>query len=298
MANKLDYFPSRLKTSIDNHEKVFLPRNCLLNDVLKEICHFWINRSGRDEMCTAKIKYMYVHKHTLDFEDENKTEFTKIKKSRTSRSYMKSQRMIYTKAIRKMHTDFVTFSVHFQFSSDISHFTLHHLTLHHTTLRTEKEPCLCIKCQNVHLLLQGISRYCRTQNLRKHCSVTEFLNSESAINSNNFPECRDTKETSYYIFEIKTESFTKNGKITEYSRTARVDKKEKVCEIVKKLLDRSESYLRHRFHVDNIAALLPMIRESFSGKYIEPNFSENLVLKLRMKFKMLISLENSILFIV
>ena len=29
----------------------------------------------------------------------------------------------------------------------------------------------------------------------------------------------------------------KNGKITEYSRTPRVNKKEKVCEIVKKLLD-------------------------------------------------------------
>ena len=89
------------------------------------------------------------------------------------------------------------------------------------------------------------------------------------------------KKSSYYIFEIKTESFTKNGKITEYSRTARVDKKEKVCEIVKKLLDRSESYLRHRFHVDNIEAVLPMIRENFSGKYIELDFSENLVLKLK-----------------
>ena len=69
----------------------------------------------------------------------------------------------------------------------------------------------------------------------KHYSVTEFLNSEPPINSINFPECNDTKEISYYISEIKTESFTKTGKITEYSRTARVDKKEKVCEIVKKL---------------------------------------------------------------
>ena len=89
----------------------------------------------------------------------------------------------------------------------------------------------------------------------------------------------NAKEISYYIFEIKTESFTKNGKITEYSRAARVDKKEKVCEIVKKLLDRGESYLRHRSHLDNIAAVLPMIRESFSGKYIELDFSENLALK-------------------
>ena len=71
----------------------------------------------------------------------------------------------------------------------------------------------------------------------------------------------------------------KNGKITKYLRTARVDKKQKVCEIVKKLLDRGESYLRHRSHVYNIAAVLPMIRESFSGKYIDLDFSENIVLK-------------------
>ena len=151
--------------------------------------------------------------------------------------------------------------------------------LHYTTFRERKESCLCIKCQNVHLLLQGINTYRSTHNLSKHYSVTEFLNSEPPINSNNFPECNDTKESRYFIFEIKTESFTKNGKITEYSRTARVDKKEKVCEVVKKLLDRGESYLRYRFHVDNIAAVLPTIRESFPDKYIELDFSENLALK-------------------
>ena len=42
LANKLDCFPSRLKTLIDSHENVFLPRKWLLNDVLKEIYYFWI----------------------------------------------------------------------------------------------------------------------------------------------------------------------------------------------------------------------------------------------------------------
>ena len=31
-------------------------------------------------MCITKIRYMHVHKHTLDFEDENITEFTKVEK--------------------------------------------------------------------------------------------------------------------------------------------------------------------------------------------------------------------------
>ena len=163
--------------------------------------------------------------------------------------------------------------------------------------------------------LQGMNTYHRTQNLSKHYSVTVFLNSEPTINSNNFPECNDTKKisdpveqtvnwtyikrsedvldifwTSYVrsvyvlclqgtIFLKQKQPFPKNIKITEYSRTARVDEKENVCEIVKKLLDRDESYLRHWSHMDNIAAILPMIRESFSGKYIELDFSENLVLK-------------------
>ena len=61
LANELDYFPSRLKTLIDNHAKVFLPRNCLPKKFLKEIYHFSIknsipSRSGRDEMCITRSK--------------------------------------------------------------------------------------------------------------------------------------------------------------------------------------------------------------------------------------------------
>ena len=58
-------------------------------------------------MSITKIKYMHVHKHTFDFEDENMTEFIKIEKHGTSESYIKTQDTIYTKTIRKMHTDFV-----------------------------------------------------------------------------------------------------------------------------------------------------------------------------------------------
>ena len=68
--------------------------------------------------------------------------------------------------------------------------------------------CLCIKCQNFHLLLHGISTYRSTQNLKIHYSVKEFLHNEPPNNSDNFPACSDTKEISYYIIEVKTESFT------------------------------------------------------------------------------------------
>ena len=139
LANKLGFFPSRLKTLIDSYEKVFLPRNRVPDDVLNEIYYFWIKnsipstdrRSGPDEMCITKIRYMHVHKHTLDLEDENITEFTKVEKNGTSKIYRKGHHMTYTKAIRKMHTDFVASRDNIQCSlstfSDISHFTLHHL---------------------------------------------------------------------------------------------------------------------------------------------------------------------------
>ena len=44
-------------------------------------------------------------------------------------------------------------------------------------------------------------------------------------------------------------------------------------------MDRGKSYLQHRSHLDNIATVLPIIRESFSCKYIELDIFENLALK-------------------
>ena len=64
-----------------------------------------------------------------------------------------------------------------------------------------------------------------------------------------------------------------------YNRTARVDKKEKVSEIVRMLMVHPSVYLHHRSHVDNISKLLPLIKETFNGRYIELDFSENLAMK-------------------
>ena len=84
------------------------------------------------------MKYIHVHKHTLDFEDENITDFTKIKKHGTLKSYMKSQHMIYMKTTRKIHTDFVASRGNVQclISTFIRYKPLHHLW-------REKDSCLC-----------------------------------------------------------------------------------------------------------------------------------------------------------
>ena len=56
---------------------------------------------------------MQIHKYIWDFEDKN---ITKIKANGTSKRYMKSQRMINNKTIRKMHTYFVASSGNIQCS--------------------------------------------------------------------------------------------------------------------------------------------------------------------------------------
>ena len=87
--------------------------------------------------------------------------------------------------------------------------------------------------------------------LIKHYSVAEFLRIDSKNYTDAFKEFSDTTEMKYYLFESKAE----------------------------KLLAKSGSYLQYRSHVDNIAEVFPMIRERFTGEYIELDFSENLTLK-------------------
>ena len=124
-----------------------------------------------------------------------------------------------------------------------------------------------------------MNTYSDWKNLMKHSSVTQFIKNNLKKNLKNFSECDDTKEIYYYVFETKVESFMKNGKTTECSQTARVDKKGKICEIVEKLLKKSKSYLCHKSHVDNILEVIPLILEAFKGKITELDFSENLPLK-------------------
>ena len=53
--------------------------------------------------------------------------------------------------------------------------------------------------------------------------------------------------------------------VKERLRTAWVDTKGKICNTVEKLLQKGESYLRHRSHVDNLLEVFPIIRDTFAG---------------------------------
>ena len=45
LSSKLDYYPGRLKSLINNTRKVFVQRNSLPNFVLNKVYSFWINNS-------------------------------------------------------------------------------------------------------------------------------------------------------------------------------------------------------------------------------------------------------------
>ena len=154
-------------------------------------------------------------------------------------------------------------------------------TIPHT--EREQQSCLCIRCQNSHLLLKGVNSYRKMKNLSQHTSVTTFLHYSQFLKLSDrtdiYPEFNDEKEINYYIFGPKTESYFKNGKEIQYTRTAHIDKKEEVSLIAQKLISIKDSYLKHHSHVDNINKVFPIVNESFQGTYIELDFSENIAIK-------------------
>ena len=215
---------------------------------------------------------MQEFKHAL--ECESISEFVDVKRNGSSKTYTRAQRLIYTEAIRKLHAKFLSLreNVHCSFSSFFKYKPFY-IT---PPKEREKESCLCMKCQNAHLFLIGINNYGGLKNLMKHSSVTQFTKNDPKRDLENFSERDDAKEINYHVFETKVESFTKNDKTKEYSRAARVEIKDKICDIAEKLLQKSGIYLRHRSHVNNISEVFPLIRETFTGKYIELDFSGKL----------------------
>ena len=75
------------------------------------------------------------------------------------------------------------------------------------------------------------------------------------------------------------ESYVKEGVTKTYTKTTSVDKNKSVCDIYADLVARGVRYLYHRSIAENIKAVLPKIFESFTGKYIEIHFSQNIALK-------------------
>ena len=204
-----------------------------------------------------------------------------MKRTNTKKLYVKAQRMVYTKPICRLYEDFVKTAPEVKCSR--STFFKYKPFYVVVPSEREKESCLCIKCQNIHLQLRGINTFRRQEKLTPVHSVTKYLKLQESLTEDelksNHPERFSSKSVNYYVFEIKQESYVKEGVTKTYSRTTRVDKNELVSVIYEKLISDGQGYLRHRSHVDNIESILPLFRESFLGTYIERDFSENISIK-------------------
>ena len=75
------------------------------------------------------------------------------------------------------------------------------------------------------------------------------------------------------------ESYLRDGKTIKYTRTARRDTTEPLSEIVKLMVKSGPEYLKHRSYVENISTVvIPVMKNSFTGHFIELDFSENLAI--------------------
>ena len=136
----------------------------------------------------------------------------------------------------------------------------------------------CITCFNPHLLLKAINIYRKSKKLESHSSLTTYI--EELKSGKKFDEITDEKLCKSYVFQTVTESYIgKAGKPVEYTRTARVDQWKPVSELVKRIIEESDKYLKHRTYVDNCNRVFPLMRDAYQGKYIELDFSQNLALR-------------------
>lgn len=71
----------------------------------------------------------------------------------------------------------------------------------------------------------------------------------------------------------------KDRKFTDYTRTARVDFSDPAHVLVKHLQDTSQKYLKHCTYVNNCSSVFTLMKASYTGKFIELDFSQNLSLR-------------------
>ena len=126
---------------------------------------------------------------------------------------------------------------------------------------------MCINCLNPHLLLKSINTYRKSINLHEYQSLTTYVN-ELKVDGDNydlFPETKSAKEVCYYACEQKLKCYKGKDGDVQYTRTARVDKKDKVSTIADRFLQNSARYLKHRLYIENVSRILPMLKDGFNG---------------------------------
>ena len=243
---------------------------------MQEIYHFWLRNCVNSNESAYNLKR--ITKRSFLEQLSNITDPNLIEKTlqfkRGSKVIFTAPRMVYTESIRKLHENFneihtpVLMSLFFRYKP------------YYCVRPTEKEKqsCLCINCLNPHLLLQSINIYRKSKGLLSHNSLTDYIN--RILDGESFDETNDTKLCKFYSYQKVTESYIgKEGKPVEYTRTSRVDECKPVQHLVGLIKDGSAKYKKHRTYVDNCSTVFPLMKDAYTGKFIELDFSQNLALR-------------------
>ena len=290
LANGVGYQPARLKQLLKEN-KTNTRNTKFGQEDFQEIYDFWLQNcfnSNESFYNLAKITKRSFLEHYSNIRDTNLIE-KQVKMKHSSKMIYTALRMVYIDSVRKLHDSFnksrttpVLLSTFFKYKP--------YYCVRPTD--KEKQSCLCIKCLNPHLLLKSINFYKKSKSLPSHASLIGYINQIS--NGKTFPEStdtklckfytyhtvRDTKLCKFYTYHTVRESYIrKAGKPVEYTRTARVDDCKPVMHIFNLIKDGSAKYLKHRTYVDNCANVLPLLKDSYIGKFIDLDFSQNLSLR-------------------
>ena len=149
--------------------------------------------------------------------------------------------MIYVESIRKLHNEFSSKHV------PVSLTTFFNFKPFYCIVPSEKEKqsCVCINCQNPHLLLQAINRYRASKNLTTHESLTKYLKKLEA--DEQFEELTEENVFTYTGTSVlKSPTQRKDGTLGQYQRVTRVEHQESVKDICQKILNTGIAYLKHQ----------------------------------------------------
>ena len=188
-----------------------------------------------------------------------------------------AMKKIYTESIRKLHQ---TFNKSHPEKTPVSLTTFFNLKPFYCLKPSEKEKqsYLCVNCLIPHVILSSINKYRHSLKLPPHDLLTTYLNGLKL--GKLFPELEAQITCKYYEDKRVVEIYVgKDGKLSEYTRTSRVDHFEPVYLLVEKLKDLSNKYLLRQTYVDPCKSVFPILKEVYDDKYIELDFPENLALQ-------------------
>ena len=280
LAKSINYKPCRFK-QILNENKPNNRNSKFTSANFQEIFEFWLDKCINSNESAYNVKRItkrsFLEQYS-NIKDSNIIEKIVQLKKGSKKVLFTAPRMVYIESARKLHSSFC--EKYFKVSKTLFFKCKPYYCVRLT--EKEKSSCLCINCLNPHLLLQSINIYGKSKHLPSHNSLTAYI--DQLQKGEIFEEANDDKPCKFYSYQKVVESHIGNGgKPIGYTRTSRIDYVKPVMHLVSLIKDGSKKYKKHRSYVDNCSSVYPMMKDAYSGKFIELDFSQNLALRPKLE---------------